>query len=77
MLGKKQNEANTTLMNIDIRLEEEIEKYNRLKAQKQKEAKYLYEEETKKMRMAENLNKREEKLIEIKEKTIQDKVFFE
>lgn len=63
-------------MNIDILLEEEIEKYNRLKSQKQKEAKFFYEEETKRMKMLENMRMREDKLIELKKKSYEEKVNF-
>ena len=69
----KQQE-NMSMMNIDILLEEEIEKYNRLKSQKQKEAKFFYEEETKRMKLLENMRMREEKLTEIKQKSIELKV---
>ena len=71
----KQQE-NLSMMNIDILLEEEIEKYNRLKSQKQKEAKFFYEEETKRMSMLENMRMREEKLTELKKKSIEEKVDF-
>lgn len=69
---KNQQENNS--MNIDLLLEDEIEKYNRLKSQKQKEARFMFEEETKKMKMFEKMKDREEKLLEIKQKTAQDKV---
>ena len=71
IINKKQQDE---LLNIDILLEEEIEKYNRLKTQKQKEAKFFYEEETKKMKLLENLKKREEKMVNIKETSLIDKV---
>lgn len=64
------------MMNIDILLEEEIEKYNRLKSQKQKEAKFFYEEETKRMKILESMRMREEKLTELKKKSIEEKVDF-
>ena len=70
---KKQQEINE-LTNIDLLLEEEIDKYNRLKTQKQKEAKFFYEEEAKKMKLLENLKMRDEKIIQIKEKNNQEKV---
>ena len=63
------------MLNIDTLLEEEIEKYNRLKSQKQKEARFFYEEETKRMKMLENMRMREEKLSEVKKKTVEEKVF--
>ncbi len=72
IINKKQQE----ILNIDILLEEEIEKYNRLKTQKQKEAKFFYEEEANKMKMMEEMKNREDKLIENKKKSSIEKVFF-
>lgn len=62
------------ITNIELLLEEEIDKYNRLKMQKQKEAKFFYEEETKKMKLLEKLKIREDKLAEIKQKKREEKV---
>lgn len=42
--------------------------------QKQKEAKYFYEEETKKMKLLEKLKIREDKFSEIKQKKREEKV---
>jgi len=73
IINNRQQE-NNSFINIDTLLEEEIEKYNRLKSQKQKEAKFFYKEEAKRMKMMESMRMREQKLLGLKEKSVQDKV---
>lgn len=73
ILLKKQSE-NAEISNIELLLEDQIHKYNRLKSQKQKEAMFLYDEETKKVKLLEKLKERQDKIAQIKEKKKNEKV---
>ena len=58
------------------KLEDELDKFNKLKNQKQKEARTIYEEEIKRLKTMQDLKEKEERIIKLNLKMQQDKVFF-
>jgi len=56
------------------KMEDELDRFNKLKNQKQKEAKSIYEEEIKRLKIMQDLKEKEERIIKLKVKLQQDKV---
>ena len=56
------------------KLEEELDKFNKLKNQKQKEAQTIYEEEIKRLKTMQDLKEKEERSVKLQLKIQQDKV---
>lgn len=60
--------------NLELLLENEVEKYNVIKMKKQKEAKSLYDVEFRRIRMIENFYEKDEKIETTKKKIEQEAV---
>lgn len=73
-MGKSTDDHENSILNT--LLEEEVDKYNRIKSQKQKEAKFLYLEEIKKLKILQNLKEKEDRIEKMTEKMSIDKVYF-
>ena len=56
------------------KMEDELEKFNKMKSQKQKEAKFQYEEEIKRLKTMQDLKEKEERIIKLNENFKQEKV---
>jgi len=56
------------------KLEEELDKFNKLKSQKQKEAQTIYKEEIKRMKTLQDIKEKEERIVKMHSKLKQEKV---
>lgn len=61
---------------FDEKMEEELDRFNRMKLQKQKEAKYIYEEELKRLRTMQDLKEKEERIAKLRTRFSQEKANF-
>ena len=60
---------------FNVKMEDELDRFNKLKNQKQKEAKTIYEEEIKRLKIMQELKEKEERIIKLNVKLQEDKVF--
>lgn len=68
----KSDDRDTSI--IEEKLEEELEKFNKMKNQKQKEAKSIYEDEIKRLKTIQEFKEKEERIIKLQAKFLEDKV---
>lgn len=61
---------------FDEKMEEELDRFNRMKLQKQKEAKYIYEEELKRLRTMQDLKEKDERINKLRSRFSQEKAIF-